>query len=66
MLAAPISVRIVVTAVVALLALVGLGALSALAGGARWVRASTRVVAWSSVAMAMTYGIGRLVDANIG
>jgi VIT1/CCC1 family predicted Fe2+/Mn2+ transporter len=64
-LAAPVSVRIIATAVVALLALVGLGALSALAGGARWMRASARVVAWSSVAMAMTYGIGRLVNANI-
>ena len=64
-LAAPISSRIAVTAVVALLALVGLGALSAYAGGARWMRASARVVAWSSVAMAMTYIIGRLVDANV-
>ncbi len=63
---APISARIIVTAVVALIALVGLGAVSAFAGGARWTRASVRVVAWSSVAMAMTYAIGRLVHANIG
>jgi VIT1/CCC1 family predicted Fe2+/Mn2+ transporter len=62
---APISVRIVVTAVFALLALVGLGALSAFAGGARWTRAALRVVAWSSLAMAVTWGIGRLVGANI-
>jgi VIT1/CCC1 family predicted Fe2+/Mn2+ transporter len=65
-LAAPIGARIVVTAVVAILALVGLGALSALAGGARWMRASARVVVWSSVAMAMTYVIGRIVNANVG
>ena len=65
-LATPIGARIVVTAIVALVALIGLGALSALAGGARWMRASARVVAWSSIAMAMTYLIGRLVNANIG
>jgi VIT1/CCC1 family predicted Fe2+/Mn2+ transporter len=63
---APVSIRIIVTALVALVALVGLGVLSAFLGGARWTRASVRVVAWSSVAMAMTYGIGRLVHANIG
>jgi VIT1/CCC1 family predicted Fe2+/Mn2+ transporter len=62
---APISVRIAVTAVVALGALIGLGALSAVAGGARWTRAAARVVAWSSLAMAVTWGIGRLVGANI-
>ena len=65
-MAAPISSRIVVTAIVALVALVGLGVLSAFLGGARWTRAVVRVVAWSSLAMAMTYGIGRLVHANIG
>ena len=45
---------------------IGLGALSAFAGGARWTRAAVRVVAWSSVAMAMTWGIGRLVGAHVG
>jgi VIT1/CCC1 family predicted Fe2+/Mn2+ transporter len=63
---APASVRVIVTAAVALVALVGLGALSAYAGGARWTRAAARVVAWSSVAMAMTWGIGRLVNARVG
>jgi VIT1/CCC1 family predicted Fe2+/Mn2+ transporter len=62
---APISVRIAVTAVIALLALIGLGAISAVAGGARWARAAARVVVWSSLAMAVTWGIGRLVGANI-
>jgi VIT1/CCC1 family predicted Fe2+/Mn2+ transporter len=63
---APASVRVIVTAVVALAALVALGALSAYAGGARWTRAAARVVSWSSVAMAMTYAIGRIVNARVG
>jgi VIT1/CCC1 family predicted Fe2+/Mn2+ transporter len=62
---APTSVRIIVTAFTALAALIGLGALSALAGGARWTRAALRVVVWSSLAMAVTWGVGRLVGANI-
>ena len=63
---APISVRVITTAVVALIALVGLGALSAFAGGARWTRAAVRIVVWSSIAMAITWGIGRLVHAQVG
>jgi vacuolar iron transporter family protein len=63
---APINVRVIVTAIVALLALVGLGALSAFAGGARWTRAALRIVVWSSFAMALTWGIGRLVHAHVG
>ena len=39
---------------------------SAFAGGARWTRAAVRVVVWSSVAMAITWGIGRLVGAQVG
>src|SRR5579862_5788991 len=62
----PVSARIAVTAVVALVALVGLGALSAVAGGARWTRAALRVVAWSSIAMAMTFAIGHIVHARVG
>ena len=62
---APINARIIVTAVVALIALIGLGALSAFAGGARWSRAAVRVVVWSSLAMTVTWGVGRLVGANI-
>jgi VIT1/CCC1 family predicted Fe2+/Mn2+ transporter len=61
----PVGARILVTAIVALGALIGLGALSAVAGGARWTRAAARVVAWSSLAMAVTFGIGRLVGANV-
>jgi VIT1/CCC1 family predicted Fe2+/Mn2+ transporter len=63
---APVSARIAVTALVALVALVGLGAVSAVAGGARWTRAAVRVVAWSSMAMAMTFAIGRIVHARVG
>ena len=62
----PASVRVIVTAIVALVALIGLGALSALAGGARWSRAAARVVVWSSAAMLLTWGIGRIVHARVG
>jgi VIT1/CCC1 family predicted Fe2+/Mn2+ transporter len=62
---APINVRVIATAIVALLALIGLGALSAFAGGARWTRAALRIVVWSSFAMALTWGIGRLVHAHV-
>ena len=62
---APVSVRIVVTALAALVALGVLGAVSAFAGGARWTRGALRVVAWSSLAMTVTWAVGRLVGANI-
>jgi VIT1/CCC1 family predicted Fe2+/Mn2+ transporter len=61
----PVSVRIGVTAGVALIALVALGAIGARAGGAPWQRASVRVVALSSLAMALTWAIGRVVGTNI-
>ena len=61
----PIGARIGVTAAFALVALIGLGALSAFLGGAYWGRAAIRVVAWSSVAMVVTWGIGRIVGANV-
>ncbi len=62
---APASGRIAVCAAVSLLALVLLGVLGARAGGAPWQRAAARVVAWSSLAMLVTYGIGRLVGATV-
>ncbi|HEX5613701.1 MAG TPA: VIT family protein, partial [Acidimicrobiia bacterium] len=61
----PISARIPATVAVALIALIALGALGARAGGAPWKRAATRVVLWSSLAMAVTYGIGRAVGAAV-
>jgi VIT1/CCC1 family predicted Fe2+/Mn2+ transporter len=59
------SIRIGLCVVVTLVALVVLGALGATAGGAPWKRAAARVVLWSSLAMALTYGIGTLVGRNI-
>jgi vacuolar iron transporter family protein len=61
----PRSVRILVTAAVALLSLVALGAIGAALGGAPWKRAAARVVTWSAAAMALTYGIGRLVGEEV-
>jgi vacuolar iron transporter family protein len=61
----PVSVRIAVTAVVALVALAVLGTLSARAGGAPWRRGAARVVTLSSLAMALTWAIGRLVGTAV-
>src|SRR5689334_8767848 len=57
----PYGARIAVIAVVALIALLVLGALGARAGGAPWKPAALRVVLLSSLAMALTWAIGRLV-----
>jgi VIT1/CCC1 family predicted Fe2+/Mn2+ transporter len=62
---APRSARIVVCATVSILALLVLGALGARAGGAEWKRAAARVVLLSSLAMALTYGIGTLVGQAV-
>jgi VIT1/CCC1 family predicted Fe2+/Mn2+ transporter len=62
---APESTRIIVCAASAILALIGLGALGATAGGAPWKRAALRVVLWSSLAMALTFAIGKLVGAAV-
>jgi len=62
---APQSVRIAVTAVTALSALVALGVTGARLGGAPWPRAVVRVVAWSSLAMALTFAVGSVVGANV-
>jgi VIT1/CCC1 family predicted Fe2+/Mn2+ transporter len=61
----PTSVRIGVTAALALVALFVLGALGARAGGAPWQRAALRVVGLSSIAMALTWVIGRLVGTAV-
>ena len=61
----PVTARIAVCVAVALVALFGLGGLGAYTGGAPWGRAATRVVAWSSLAMLLTYSIGRLVGATV-
>jgi len=62
---APKSARIAVCGIVSLLALVLLGVVGARVGGAPWKRAAARVVTWSTLAMVVTYGIGRLVGATV-
>jgi VIT1/CCC1 family predicted Fe2+/Mn2+ transporter len=62
---APKSTRIAVCGIVSLLALVLLGVVGARVGGAPWKRAAARVVTWSTLAMVVTYGIGRLVGATV-
>jgi VIT1/CCC1 family predicted Fe2+/Mn2+ transporter len=59
------SMRIGLTAAVTIAALLGLGALGAQLGGAPRGRAAMRVVTLSAISMILTYGIGRLVGANI-
>jgi vacuolar iron transporter family protein len=59
------TVRIGVTAALTIAALLGLGALGAQLGGAPRGRAAIRVVTLSTVSMLLTYGIGRLVGANV-
>ncbi len=59
------SLRIGLTAVLTVVALFGLGALGAQLGGAPRGRAALRVVTLSAVSMLVTYGIGRLVGANV-
>ena len=59
----PAGARVAVTVAVTLIALASLGDLGARLGGAPPVRAAIRVLAWGSVAMAITAGIGALVGA---
>ena len=59
------AVRIGVTAALTITALFGLGALGAQLGGAPRGRAAIRVVTLSTLSMLLTYGIGRLVGANV-
>ena len=50
---------------VALVALGALGAIAARVGGARPGPAAARVMFWSALAMAVTYGVGRLFGAAV-
>ena len=59
------SIRIGAVATVSLLALLLLGAVSSRAGGAAWSKGAARVLLWSSLAMAFTFGIGQVVGANV-
>ncbi len=59
------SLRIGLTAALTIVALFGLGAVGAQLGGAPKGRAALRVVTLSVLSMVVTYGIGRLVGANV-
>jgi vacuolar iron transporter family protein len=61
----PASVRVVVTFVVVILALAVTGVLSAKLGSAGVRRAVARLVGGGALAMAVTFGIGQLVGANV-
>jgi len=62
---APASSRVVVCVLLTLLGLGLLGFLGAVVGGAPRMKASVRVLAWGSVAMATTSGIGALAGTVV-
>jgi len=72
--AAPLAVAglvrspLIIPAVVlaSLLCLATLGALGARAGGAPLMRSMTRVTFWGALAMAVTFGVGKLFGASVG
>jgi VIT1/CCC1 family predicted Fe2+/Mn2+ transporter len=64
-LAVPSRMIVPAVAAVSLLALGTLGAIGARAGGASVWRATTRVLFWGALAMAVTAGIGRLAGAAV-
>jgi VIT1/CCC1 family predicted Fe2+/Mn2+ transporter len=59
-IAAPVSLLVPMVIGTSLVVLTGLGALAARAGGAPVFRASSRVVFWGALAMALTFGVGKL------
>ena len=61
----PKTIRIGLVAALTIVALIGLGAIGAQLGGAPRGRAALRVVTLSALSMILTYGIGRLVGANV-
>lgn len=62
----PPSVRIPVTMVAVIVALATTGSASARLGGAKPLRPTLRVIVGGALAMAITFGIGRLVGATLG
>ncbi len=62
---APRGSRIAATVLVAIAALAFLGVLGARAGGANATRAASRVLLWSTLAMAITFAIGKLVGTTL-
>jgi VIT1/CCC1 family predicted Fe2+/Mn2+ transporter len=63
---APTSLKIAITVIAVAAALVLTGYLSARAGGTSYMRSILRNVAGGLLAMAITYGIGRLVGHSLG
>jgi VIT1/CCC1 family predicted Fe2+/Mn2+ transporter len=59
-IAAPGSLLVPVVVGTSLVVLTGLGVLAARAGGAPVFRASSRVLFWGALAMALTFGVGKL------
>lgn len=64
-LGSPRGARIAITVAVAIVGLASLGVLGARAGGAPASRAAGRVLVWSSLAMAATFAIGRVVGTQL-
>jgi VIT1/CCC1 family predicted Fe2+/Mn2+ transporter len=62
--ASPASMLVPIVAGTSLAVLTALGALAARAGGAPVLRASSRVVFWGALAMALTAGVGMLFGAS--
>ncbi len=62
---APAKVIAPLTAALALLALAVLGAVGARAGGAPMLRSVLRVLIWGALALAVTFGAGRLFGATV-
>jgi VIT1/CCC1 family predicted Fe2+/Mn2+ transporter len=60
-----VSARVAAVVVVTLIALGLLGDMGARLGGAPRRRATVRVLAWGTVAMALTAGIGALVGSLV-
>lgn len=63
---APAHLIIPLVLVFTVLALAALGALGAKAGAAPLLPATMRVVAWGVIAMAVTFGVGRLFGITVG
>lgn len=63
---APTSIHLYVVVVAVVIALIATGYLSATAGGASRKKAIARVVLGGVIAMAVTYGVGRLFGVAVG
>ena len=61
----PSGSRVAICVIATLLALAGLGYLGAVLGGAPRLKASTRVVGWGALAMAVTYAIGTVTGSLV-